>query len=90
VSRVIAAVAADSAADAVLSTAIAVGGLFGAEVRALHIGTQRPAEGRAAVVRRMLAESPVPILLTPVRSVAQEEPVLASMSGADVAEGALS
>ncbi len=40
-SRVIAAVAGDSAAEAVLSTASAVGGLFGAEVEALHVGAER-------------------------------------------------
>jgi nucleotide-binding universal stress UspA family protein len=42
-SSVIAAVTEDGAAEAVLSTAGTVGRLFGAEVKALHVGLERPA-----------------------------------------------
>ena len=47
-SRVIAAVTGDSAAEVVLSTATAVGRLFGAQVEALHVGAERVALSTAA------------------------------------------
>ncbi len=85
--RVIAAIADDSAASAVLSSARAIAGLFSATVEALHVGEERAAVAVAAqeagVTLRTVAGGAVEVLAR----AAAEEDVAAVVIGARGAPG---
>ncbi len=81
-SRVIAAITGDSAAEAVLSTATAVGKLFGAEVEALHVGSERLGLASAARRAGMAIKSIPGESLQTLADAASAEDVVAVVIGA--------